>query len=646
MERRSTFLRRYLSKIQGCALLYLAVFVPAAFSELPDHASNEQVLRAIRQTTDLLDTSRNAWVPQAYCYSCHHEAMQFRIDRLAAEHGLPVDRNAENEHLRRAVGQSQPLFHDIPLFGVDATARGQQLIDPALLPGIALISMHDLGVPASTSFEATAQMLVKLQRPEGYWATTDARPPQIASRFTQTVFAMEAINDYLPEQAAAEKRAVLARAKHWLLTSPPRDNEDRAMQLFGLKTAGASKQEMEPIAKFLIREQRPDGGWAQLKTRESDAYATGKILVVLQETGALRTSDPVYQRGVAYLLKTQAPDGSWHVKTRLLSPAELSPPPFDFKLPYDDDYIISYFGTGWADQALMLTLPQVRRPEKIFDATKFKYGLIEEVQQPAWVDTVLFGTTADLQHLLDNGLSPNATTPGGTPVLQVAATNLAKTRLLLSRGADVNYRTKNGFSALSAASSARGTMEVVRYLLDHGAKIERPEKNDKGGVDTSVPTPLFLAVGTGEIETARLLIQRGDPLESIVTSNKGRTPLTNAIDMGDAQMVRFLIESGADIQGDTLQAEALQHVVLADYRDVLSVLIEKGFNVNATDEYGMTPLHYAAMTDYGDTEIVRKLLAAGAKTDAKDKGGETPGQAAARLHLTQLADALGSPAAN
>jgi ankyrin repeat protein len=635
-------LRQSISKFQHCALLFLAVLAPSAFAELPDHGSTEQVLRAIHQTTDLLETSRNAWVPQAYCYSCHHEAMQFRVDRIAAEHGLPVDRSAENEHLRRAVGQPQARFHDIPLFGVDATARGQQLIDPALLPGIALISMHDLGVPSSTSFEATAQMLVTLQRPEGYWATTDARPPQIASRFTQTAFAMEAINDYLPEQAAAEKRAVLARAKHWLLTTLPRDNEDRAMQLFGLKSAGASKKEIEPIAKLLIGEQRQDGGWAQLKTRESDAYATGKILVALNEAGALRTSDPVYRRGVAYLLKIQAPDGSWHVKTRLLSPAELSPPPFDFKLPYDDDYIISYFGTAWADQALMLTLPRVPRPEKIYDPTKFKYGLIDEVQQPAWVETVLFGTTADLQHLLDNGLSANATTPGGASLLQVAATDLDKTRLLLARGADVNYRTKNGFSALSAAASARGTIEVVRFLLDHGAKIERPEKTAKGDVDTSVPTPLFLAVGTGEIETARLLIQHGDALESIVSNIKGKTSLTNAIDMGDAPMVRFLIESGANIQGDRLQSEALQHAVLADYPDVLSVLIEKNFNVNAADEYGMTPLHYAAMTDYGDTEMIRKLLAAGAKRDLKDKEGETPEQAAARLHLTQLADALRS----
>ena len=64
-------------------------------------------------------------------------------------------------------------------------------------------------MPPSVSLEATAQGLVKLQKPAGYWATTDARPPQIASRFTSTAYAIEAIKDYLPEQAAEIQRLSL-----------------------------------------------------------------------------------------------------------------------------------------------------------------------------------------------------------------------------------------------------------------------------------------------------------------------------------------------------------------------------------------------------------------------------------------------------
>ena len=92
---------------------------------------------------------------------------------------------------------------------------------------------------------------------------------------------------------------------------------------------------------------------------------------------------------------------------------------------------------------------------------------------------MLFGTAADLQQLLDNGLSANATTSSGTPLLQAVITDLDKVRLVLSRGADVNTRTADGYSALSVAANFRGTTEVVRLLLDHGAKIERPEKDAK-----------------------------------------------------------------------------------------------------------------------------------------------------------------------
>ena len=67
------------------------------------------------------------------------------------------------------------------------------------------------------------------------------------------------------------------------------------------------------------------------------------------------------------------------------------------------------------------------------------------------------------------------------------------------------------------------------------------------------------------------------------------------------------------------QVVPLVQALLANYTDVLAVLIEKHFDVNAKDDYGTTSLHYAAMTDYGDTRTVQMLLAAGAKRDIKDK---------------------------
>jgi len=45
----------------------------------------------------------------------------------------------------------------------------------------------------------------------------------------------------------------------------------------------------------LVRQQRDDGGWSQLSSLQSDAYATGQALFALHESG-MKTTDPVYKR--------------------------------------------------------------------------------------------------------------------------------------------------------------------------------------------------------------------------------------------------------------------------------------------------------------------------------------------------------------
>jgi hypothetical protein len=89
-----------------------------------------------------------------------------------------------------------------------------------------------------------------------------------------------------------------------------------------------------------------------LPTLESDAYATGEALVALQATGT-KTTDQVYEKGAAFLLKTQLADGSWLVKSR----SETFQPYFEGGFPHGKDQWISAAGTSWAVTALALTRP-------------------------------------------------------------------------------------------------------------------------------------------------------------------------------------------------------------------------------------------------------------------------------------------------
>jgi hypothetical protein len=90
---------------------------------------------------------------------------------------------------------------------------------------------------------------------------------------------------------------------------------------------------------------------------EPDAYATGQALYALHTAAKLPTTAPVYQKGIDYLLNTQAADGSWLVRTRSI----WIQPYFESGFPYSHDQWISAAGTSWAAMALSLT----NEPQKL-----------------------------------------------------------------------------------------------------------------------------------------------------------------------------------------------------------------------------------------------------------------------------------------
>ena len=87
------------------------------------------------------------------------------------------------------------------------------------------------------------------------------------------------------------------------------------MQLLGLKWANVDHSSFANKVAQVIALQRQDGGWAQTPWLASDAYATGLTLTTLHELG-VPAANAAYQRGVAFLVRTQLEDGSWHVASR------------------------------------------------------------------------------------------------------------------------------------------------------------------------------------------------------------------------------------------------------------------------------------------------------------------------------------------
>lgn len=586
-----------------CLFLPILEAAPGADSPIRTAAS-----RAIA----LIQRSTVGFYKTQDCFSCHDHALPQMAFRMARERGVAVDEAAASRVAAKG------LLKMPDLSSVDRAVQDNMIIDPAPSDGWALISADAAGLKPNLVTAVYARRIAAWQRSDGHWTTTDQRPPQSFSEFTATAAAVQAMQLYLPPQLAKETGERLARARSWLASAQPRDTEDYTFRLFGLYWAGADAADTGRAARELLALQRPNGGWAQVPHMQPDAYATGQALVALAEAGGLPVSAAAWQKGLQFLLSTQEDSGAWHVHTRMLSPAPVSPPYMESGFPYGHDQYLSTDATCWAAMALMLALPKAGSPA----APAPLPSLMPNGVKP-WMEKALFGTPADFQAQLEAGLDPNSKTAEGTTLAMMVAHDARKLKMLIDRGADVTAKAKTGITALMVATTYPGTAESVKMLLAHGAEA-RPGT----GVQLNA-SPLFLAVIAGDRENVELLLAKGaDPNRKMnVLGFLPTSPLFFAVADDDPSLVRALVAAGANVhEKDNDGMTALDWAVLAHHAGTLKALLAgaAAAHINDKDRFGYTPLLYASTVDFCDAEIVNILLKAGANPNIADHDGKTP----------------------
>ncbi|HLK58528.1 MAG TPA: ankyrin repeat domain-containing protein [Chthonomonadaceae bacterium] len=191
---------------------------------------------------------------------------------------------------------------------------------------------------------------------------------------------------------------------------------------------------------------------------------------------------------------------------------------------------------------------------------------------------------------------------GDNPLVDVAGQgDVEKVKVLLSGGADVNGRGKNGKTALMEAAEV-GYPDIVRLLLDRGADITL--KDDDGNTAWNIAA--HRAVG----ETMRLLLEKGADINS--TDSNGDTAWLYAADHGGLEPLALMLDKGYPIESKNSKGEtALMLAASVGYVDCVKLLVQKGANVNATDSEGNTPLSLALKSPSAET--VKVLQDAGAK---------------------------------
>jgi len=303
-----------------------------------------QIRDSIEKAIALLQKSGPEFFKVSGCTSCHNQALPQMTNAVARERGFAVNEQIAQQQVKTVLATYRPQREEMLRGGV-------KIPDPPINVSYALAGLAAENYPADDTTDAMAQLIASRQLPDGSFRALPARPPLESSDFTATAMSVRALLSY-----GKSPQPAVAKAAAWLEVQEPHSNEDRVMKILGLIWAKSRPELIGKEARVLLSEQRQDGGWGQLPALETDAYATGQALVALKLSGQSQVSDPAYQRGVGYLLRTQLEDGSWLVRTRAF-PFQ---PYKESGFPHGKHQWISAAGSSWAAMALSFTAPTAK----------------------------------------------------------------------------------------------------------------------------------------------------------------------------------------------------------------------------------------------------------------------------------------------
>lgn len=270
-----------------------------------------------------------------------------------------------------------------------------------------------------------------------------------------------------------------------------------------------------------------------------------------------------------------------------------------------------------------------------------------------------------VEPLLQAGVDVNAVNENGNTALHRAvfsSENLHIIQALTGANAKLDIQNKDGFTALHIASLLLDDPEVVQTLLDAGA--------NPNVISERVGTAAHIAVRMGFHQTLKCLIGAEANLD--LPDREGNTALHQAfspllkrdcefehgvfrhqtaetgycanLKPADPQSVRAILNAGASVNALNERGDTPLHYAVLSSKNLAPVLdlIHSGSDVNIPNRDGYTPLHIAAFV-LGEEEVVKALIEAGADKTVQCKKGHTPLDLAKKYGMQHLESILEFP---
>ncbi|KAK3597127.1 hypothetical protein CHS0354_038046 [Potamilus streckersoni] len=171
----------------------------------------------------------------------------------------------------------------------------------------------------------------------------------------------------------------------------------------------------------------------------------------------------------------------------------------------------------------------------------------------------------------------------------------------------------------------KGNSEQLKKLLDAGADVTVKDEEGK--------TALHYCADNLETQCAEMLLEADTTLLNI-QDEQMYTPMHMAVLAGNENLLKLLIERGADIHCLDENYHTLVHLATASgHPKILEILIQHEADLSSADNYNAYPIHYAAQLTSSTPgisdpkageKILKRLLDAGVAHDVVDSGGRQP----------------------